>query len=150
MEPVEIKYASRKFMLSKLDAMGYTGDAAALAQRIHAPQDEEKTAAARRARRTHQLKHEMDQQANAEARDIVRRAQLAAYNGAPLDAYPQVLAENPHDIFVQQTPRSHPYFVREAHVAAPELANAVAREPWRMTVQQINSGSIKHMDTREK
>lgn len=150
MEPVELKYGTRPFMLSKLDAMGYTGDAAALARRIHPPQDEYNTDAARRSRRSHKTKYEMDQAANAEARDSVRRSQLAAYNGTPLAAYPQILAENPHDIFVQQTPRSLPYFVRETHVAAPELANAAAREPWRMTARQINSGSIKHKDTREK
>ena len=71
MEPVDLKYASRQFMLTKLDRMGYTGDAAALSKRIHLPIDEQNTASGKRAAASHQLKYEMDQAANAEARDSV-------------------------------------------------------------------------------
>lgn len=148
MEPVDLKYASRGFMLSKLDAMGYTGDAASLSKRIHLPVDEQKTQSGRRAAASHQLKYEMDQAANAEARDSVRRAQIAAMHGTPVAAYPQVLAENPHDIFVQQEPRSHPYFIRQSHVSAPDIANAKAYNAWQASLQHINSGSIKNKDTR--
>lgn len=148
MEPIELKYGSGAFMLSKLDAMGYTGSAADVARRIRAPENEHQSEAARLARRSHKLKYEMDQQRAAEARDSVRRSQLAAMHGKPLAAYPQVLAENPGDIFVESEPRSHPYFVRQSHVSAPDIARS--REPWRQTVEQMNIGSIKHSDTKSQ
>lgn len=146
MEPIELKYASREFMLTKLDAMGYTGSAAAAAAQIRAPIDDNKTEAAQAARRSHLRKYELDQARNKEARDSVQRAQIAAMHGTPVAAYPQVLAENPGDIFVQPEPRVHPYFVQQAHVSAPDVARA--REPWRMTVEQMNIGSIKNQSTK--
>lgn len=148
MQPIELRYGSKSFMMSKLDAMGYTGSAAAAAKRIRAPIDDSDTDAGRRAARSHLQKHLADEQQNAIARDAVRRAQNAAMHGVPLDAYAQVLLENPNDNFVQDEPRQHPYYVRSAHVSAPDVANTVAREPWRMTIKQINEGSIKHMPTQ--
>lgn len=146
MQPYTGHYASKEFMVSKLDAMGFTGTAATATKSIVAPVEECDNDTVAFASTLHQKKHEMDQNTHKNAQEGLTRFQTALYNGGTPAANPQVQSENPGDIWVQ--PRAHPFYSRDTvKVSDQEIINA--SEPWRIYTD-VKAESIKNVNTRHR
>ncbi len=142
--PIELNYASRDWMVERLDRLGLVGTAASQSRAIVAPPDYKDSEAVAVADARHQLKYKMDQNVHKKAANELENFQAAMYRGSTPAGSAQVQAENPNDIWVQ--PRAHPFYQKDrVHVSDQELINA--NEPWRIYTD-VKKRSIKNVDTK--
>lgn len=143
-EPVHLNYASKDWMIERLDRMGLVGTAAAQSRNIVEPIEHRDSDAVALAQTRHQLKYNMDQQVHKKAANDLRNFQSAMQHGSTPAGATQVQAENPNDIWVQ--PRAHPFYQKDrVHISDQELINA--NEPWRIYTE-VKRSSIKHVNTK--
>lgn len=143
-EPIRLNYASKEWMIERLDRMGLVGTAATQSKSIVEPIEYKDSDTVAFAESRHELKYKMDQQTHKQAANDLQRFQSTMYNGGTPSGSPQVQAENPNDIWVQ--PRAHPFYSKDrVHISDQELINA--NEPWRIYTE-AKQKSIKHVNTK--
>lgn len=140
----KLNYASREFMLSKLEPMGLTGSAAAVSRNVaQLPDYDDGHRTVDYANVLHRGKHQSDQRTQSHVQDSLTQAQTTLFNGGKAVHDPRVVAENPFDMWVD--PRAHYYRGTQEVVCDRELVRA--NEPWRI-YSDAKLSSIKHQDTR--
>jgi len=142
--PISLNYASKEWMIERLDRMGLVGTAAEQSKSIVEPQCEEGSAAVQVANSSHERKYKMDQRSHLRAAQSLTAFQSSMYSGNTPAGSPQVQLESPNDIWVQ--PRAHPFYSADTvHIADQDTIKA--NEPWRIKPETIGK-SIKNVNTK--